>query len=176
MLKELVDAYYIHRGYKSPDRKQALLFLLSEVGELADAYFELCRAEDQPSERERTAIEFAVLAGEIADREVSGQKEWVRNNDRVKAPDLGAEAGDVLMMLERFTQAAGLGDPIYCLEAKARTKGFYTRFDWQEKYIELQRKLIGELQTALRGWPGRSIETLKQIQELEDSLPWNKEK
>ena len=48
MLTDLIDAYYEHRGYATPDRKQALLFLLSEVGELVDAYIEVGKIKIQP--------------------------------------------------------------------------------------------------------------------------------
>lgn len=39
-LVELVQAYYRFRGLTEPDANQALLFLVSEVGELADAFVE----------------------------------------------------------------------------------------------------------------------------------------
>ena len=45
------------------------------------------------SRDERTAFEFAVMVGELADKAVSGQADWVRNNDRVKAPDMAARWG-----------------------------------------------------------------------------------
>lgn len=36
-LRNIVDAYYAYRGLTHPDANQAYLFLVSEVGELADA-------------------------------------------------------------------------------------------------------------------------------------------
>ena len=39
-LPEVVRAYFEHRGLTAPDTGQALLFLVSEVGELADAFVE----------------------------------------------------------------------------------------------------------------------------------------
>jgi NTP pyrophosphatase (non-canonical NTP hydrolase) len=36
-LSEIVDAYYQYRGMTHPDANQAYLFLVSEIGELADA-------------------------------------------------------------------------------------------------------------------------------------------
>jgi NTP pyrophosphatase (non-canonical NTP hydrolase) len=36
-LSDIVDAYYEYRGLTTPDANQAYLFLVSEVGELADA-------------------------------------------------------------------------------------------------------------------------------------------
>lgn len=39
-LPEVVRAYYAHRGLTAPDAGQALLFLVSEIGELADAFVE----------------------------------------------------------------------------------------------------------------------------------------
>ena len=37
-LKEIVEAYYDFRSLTRPDATQALLFLMSEVGEMADAH------------------------------------------------------------------------------------------------------------------------------------------
>jgi hypothetical protein len=48
----------------------------------------------------------------------------IRNNDRAKAHNLGHEIGDVLMMLTRFSVAAGVGDPQDAMLAKMATKGF----------------------------------------------------
>jgi NTP pyrophosphatase (non-canonical NTP hydrolase) len=39
-LAEVVRSYYAFRGLTAPDAGQALLFLVSEVGELADAFVE----------------------------------------------------------------------------------------------------------------------------------------
>jgi NTP pyrophosphatase (non-canonical NTP hydrolase) len=39
-IPETVRAYFEHRGLTAPDAGQALLFLVSEVGELADAFVE----------------------------------------------------------------------------------------------------------------------------------------
>lgn len=36
-LQSIVEGYYEFRGLKEPDENQALLFLVSEIGELADA-------------------------------------------------------------------------------------------------------------------------------------------
>lgn len=36
-IKSIVESYYQYRGLVKPDSRQALLFLVSEVGELADA-------------------------------------------------------------------------------------------------------------------------------------------
>jgi NTP pyrophosphatase (non-canonical NTP hydrolase) len=35
---EIVEAYYQYRGLENPDASQALMFLVSEIGELADAH------------------------------------------------------------------------------------------------------------------------------------------
>lgn len=37
-LQTVIEGYYRYRGYACPDPSQALLFLVSEVGELADAH------------------------------------------------------------------------------------------------------------------------------------------
>lgn len=89
-LPEIIKAYYRYRGLTSPDATQALMFLMSEVGELADAH-------------------------------VSGQANWVRNNERER--QVVDEIGDVLMMLTVYAAACGI-DPIEAMLDKFRRKGF----------------------------------------------------
>lgn len=123
-MREMIDAYYKFREYEDPSRLQALLFLISELGELTEAYREIYGNIDPVTVEERTVIQMVELAGRLADKAVSGQKDWVRNNDRAKAVDLGAEAADVFMMLDRFALAAQLEDPETCLREKMAKKGF----------------------------------------------------
>lgn len=52
-LRELVAAYYQQRGLTQPDATQALLFLVSEVGELADAHVESQAQWVRNNDRER---------------------------------------------------------------------------------------------------------------------------
>ena len=52
-LREIVETYYRHRGLTQPDATQALLFLVSEVGELADAHVESQAEWVRNNERER---------------------------------------------------------------------------------------------------------------------------
>lgn len=68
-IQAIVLRYFNHRGYKIPSTYEALAFLMSEVGELADAINE------------------------------SASDAWVRNNPDVKHANVVQEAGDVLMML-----------------------------------------------------------------------------
>lgn len=123
-VKELIDAYFRFRKYEDPSRLQALLFLISELGELTEAYREIYGNVDPVTVEERTVIQMVELAGRLADKAVSGQKDWVRNNDRAKSVDLAAEAADVFMMLDRFALAANLEDPETCLREKMTKKGF----------------------------------------------------
>lgn len=53
-LGEIVKQYYEFRGYAMPDAGQALLFLMSEVGELADAHVHSQALWVRNNERERS--------------------------------------------------------------------------------------------------------------------------
>lgn len=53
-LEEIVKRYYEFRGYEVPDAGQALLFLVSEVGELADAHVHSQALWVRNNERERS--------------------------------------------------------------------------------------------------------------------------
>ena len=77
-LKVPVMDYFAFRGYKVPDATQAFLFLVSEVGELADRLVQ------------------------------SQSAEWVRNHPEAKSVDPGPEIADVLMMLTALCNALGL--------------------------------------------------------------------
>jgi NTP pyrophosphatase (non-canonical NTP hydrolase) len=91
-LRVVVNEYFQFRGYADPDATQALLFLTSEIGELADRF-------------------------------VHTQSKWVRNNPENKSDDVAGEIGDVLMMLTKFAERAGV-DPIRAMLEKFKKKGF----------------------------------------------------
>jgi len=52
MKTEIIQEYYRQRGLSWPDHKSALLFYLSEVGELAEAYLAIQPAELTQEEQE----------------------------------------------------------------------------------------------------------------------------
>ena len=73
-----VMRYFEFRGYKVPDATQAMLFLMSEVGELAD---------------------------EVVQKT---SEEWVRNHPENKGKGIAPEAGDVIMMTCALCSAVGV--------------------------------------------------------------------
>jgi NTP pyrophosphatase (non-canonical NTP hydrolase) len=92
-LSWLVNSYFKSRNLTDPDANDALYFLTSETGELADAF-------------------------------VHGRGDWVRNNPQDKAGKrIDYEAGDVLMMLIKFSQKMGF-DPLTAMVEKFRSKGW----------------------------------------------------
>ena len=119
-LKDYIDGYFSFRGYKTPNAIDALLFLISEVGELAEAHL----AEFGASGSTRLMLLVMVQVGQWADRLVSGRSAWVRNLDRKKAPSVKFEIGDVQSMLERYAGQAGYGDPVGCMMDKFEDKGY----------------------------------------------------
>ena len=58
-LQELVQGYYEYRGLSWPDANSALLFLVSEVGELADAQVHEVGGWVRNNERERVPADEA---------------------------------------------------------------------------------------------------------------------
>jgi NTP pyrophosphatase (non-canonical NTP hydrolase) len=126
MIRQLINEYFEFRGYDDPNRLQALLFLISEVGELVEAYRELFPADiEEATPQDKTALQATIEAGRLADRTVSGQSAWVRSNGRLeKSADLAGEVADVLMMLDRFSLEADLETPAACLMKKMERKGF----------------------------------------------------
>lgn len=123
-IHKIIDDYYAFRKYENPTRLQALLWLLAESSELIEAYRVAYGNVDSITPGERTALQMAEMAGKLAESAVEGQASWVRNNDRVRAPDVGDEIGDVFMMLERFSQAVGEPDPVECFIRKSVKKGY----------------------------------------------------
>lgn len=107
MKTEIIREYYRQRGLGWPDHKSALLFFLSEVGELAEAYLTI-QAESFSEEEKSLFQNFAEL-GLKADEIVSRKPGWIRNNDRLRKENIAHEAADCNMMLSVFLETyAGL--------------------------------------------------------------------
>ena len=102
MKTEIIQEYYQQRGLSWPDQMSALLFYLSEVGELAEAYLAIQPVEMTKEEQELLKV-FAEL-GLQADEIVSRKPGWVRNNDRVRKENIAHEAADCNMMLSVFLE------------------------------------------------------------------------
>ena len=117
---ETIQAYYQARGLQWPEAKEAFLFFLSEVGELAEAYL-------AGHEKELTGEEVAMLQrfteeGLHADEVVSRVEGWVRNNDRTQKVDIHKEVADCEMMLAVFMHSLTGASPDDALLAKMKEK------------------------------------------------------
>ena len=117
---EIIKAYYNARGLQWADQKSALLFFLSEVGELAEAYAEVERSGLNCEERELLA-RFASLGLE-ADAIVSRKPGWIRNNDRLRKQNIAHEAADCNMMLSVFMESYANLSPDDALREKMALK------------------------------------------------------
>ena len=102
MKTEIIQDYYQQRGLQWADQKSALLFFLSEVGELAEAYLAILPVELTQEEQDLLS-DFARL-GLQADEIVSCKPGWVRNNDRMRKENIAHEAADCNMMLSVFLE------------------------------------------------------------------------
>jgi len=102
MKTKIIQDYYEQRGLSWPDQRSALLFYLSEVGELAEAYLSIQPVELNREEQDLLKT-FAKL-GLQADEIVSRTPGWVRNNDRVCKENIAHEAADCNMMLSVFLE------------------------------------------------------------------------
>ncbi len=102
MKTEIIQEYYQQRGLSWPDQMSALLFYLSEVGELAEAYLAIQPVEMTKEEQELLKV-FAEL-GLQADEIVSRKPGWVRNYDRIRKENIAHEAADCNMMLTVFLE------------------------------------------------------------------------
>ena len=102
MKTEIIQDYYRQRGLQWADQKSALLFFLSEVGELAEAYLAILPVELTQEEQDLLS-DFARL-GLQADEIVSRKPGWVRNNDRMRKENIAHEAADCNMMLSVFLE------------------------------------------------------------------------
>ena len=117
---EIIKAYYIARGLQWADQKSALLFFLSEVGELAEAYAEVEGASLTTEEKELFS-RFASLGLE-ADEVVSRKPGWIRNNDRLRKQNVAHEAADCNMMLSVFMESYARISPDDALREKMALK------------------------------------------------------
>lgn len=119
-LVRLINDYAEYRKLETPDSREALLFLISEIGELAEADL-LAQPGDLRGAELLTGMQ---SLGLLADTQVSLMKKWTRNGNRVKAPNVPAEIADCLMMLTRYAEKSGQPDPLTCLINKMRGYGF----------------------------------------------------
>ncbi len=120
METNLIKKYYQTRGLAWPGQKDALLFYLSEVGELAEAYLAIAPVELSEEERQLLA-EFASL-GMKADEIVSRVDGWVRNFDRQRKENIAHEVADCNMMLSVFMEAFEKRSPDDALREKMSLK------------------------------------------------------
>lgn len=104
MKTEIIQDYYRQRGLSWPDQKSALLFYLSEVGELAEAYLAIQPVE--LTEEEQNLLSGFAKIGLQADEIVSRTPGWVRNNDRLRKENIAHEAADCNMMLSVFLETS----------------------------------------------------------------------
>jgi len=104
-----------------PNPYQALLFLLSEVGEIVEAFLDTKPELKIP---ERRYLSNMVKLLSQADIMVSDQDAWVRNNDRQKKErDVADEIGDANMMLRVFAMSLGINAD-NAMITKMEKKGF----------------------------------------------------
>lgn len=97
-IRAVITQYYKFRGLAMPNEDQAFKFLVSEVGELADALVSSAGPDGKPG------------------------PDWVRNNPE-RERNVADEAGDVLMMLVVTLMERGI-DPYEAMLAKFQRKGF----------------------------------------------------
>ena len=117
---ELIKKYYNARGLAWPEQKDALLFYLSEVGELAEAYLAISPVALSNEERQLLA-DFAKL-GMQADEIVSRVDGWVRNFDRQRKENIAHEVADCNMMLSVFMESFAGRTPDDALREKMTLK------------------------------------------------------
>lgn len=117
---ELIKKYYDTRGLAWPEQKDALLFYLSEVGELAEAYLAISPVALSNEERQLLA-DFAKL-GMQADEIVSRVDGWVRNFDRQRKENIAHEVADCNMMLSVFMESFAGRTPDDVLREKMALK------------------------------------------------------
>ena len=120
MKTEIIKAYYQARGLAWPEQKEALLFYLSEVGELAEAYLSISPVELSEEEKKLLA-DFASL-GLKADEIVSRVDGWVRNFDRQRKENIAHEVADCNMMLSVVMEAFKGRSPDDALKEKMELK------------------------------------------------------
>ena len=117
---KLIKKYYEARGLAWPEQKNALLFYLSEVGELAEAYLAISPVALNDEERQLLS-DFAKL-GMHADEIVSRVEGWIRNFDRQRKENIAHEAADCNMMLSVFMESFAGCSPDDALRKKMALK------------------------------------------------------
>ncbi len=117
---ELIKKYYYARGLAWPEQKDALLFYLSEVGELAEAYLAISPVALSDEERQLLA-DFAKL-GMQDDEIVSRVDGCVRNFDRQRKENIAHEVADCNMMLSVFMESFAGRTPDDALREKMTLK------------------------------------------------------
>jgi NTP pyrophosphatase (non-canonical NTP hydrolase) len=115
-----IKRYYDARGLQWPGAKDALLFFLSEVGELAEAY--LAHHQDDLTDEEIRMLSNFSDEGYHADEIVSRVEGWIRNNDRVRKENISKEVADCEMMLSVFMFSLTGSTPDEALLAKMKEK------------------------------------------------------
>lgn len=130
-LKPLVDQYFIEHKLVEPNAEQAFLFLVSEMGELAEAFIDTL---DNPQIIETLYIALQLSGlGKSADHAVSHSgKEWHRNHDRYKVSKPGQslrdEIADVLMMTDRLAATIGADATLCLIEKMVRKEPSMRKF------------------------------------------------
>ena len=120
METKTIKNYYQARGLAWPGQKDALLFYLSEVGELAEAYLAISPVE--LSEEERQLLSDFASLGMQADEIVSRVDGWVRNFDRQRKENIAHEVADCNMMLSVFMESFEGRTPDDVLQEKMEIK------------------------------------------------------
>jgi hypothetical protein len=120
METKTIKDYYQARGLAWPGQKDALLFYLSEVGELAEAYLAISPVE--LSEEERQLLSDFANLGMQADEIVSRVDGWVRNFDRQRKENIAHEVADCNMMLSVFMESFEGRTPDDALQEKMALK------------------------------------------------------
>ena len=108
-----------------------LIINLENINHIINRYFDF-RGYDHP-DAQRSLNFVYEEAGELARAFNANQGNWVRNNPREKEGNIGAEAGDVLMMMTKMMSELGISDPIEQMLKKMVSKGF---IDEQENNTE----------------------------------------
>ena len=123
-LRREIDDYYAKRGLEEPDQLESLLWLLSEVGELAEAYLANHPALSAGANSVVDSLRASVDAGVQAESCVVSMREtWVRNGERmVTKSDVASEIADCCMMLDRFAKANSMDAPSELLRRKMERK------------------------------------------------------
>ena len=119
--RDQIDVYYEARGLRTPNAKEALFWLVSEVGELVEAW--LIQDRTMTPNGDRAVLIEMVMIGKRADVAVSAmQGDWMRNFQPAGTVDIPGEGGDVYMMLDRLLKAFDLPAPEDCWKSKANRK------------------------------------------------------